>query len=80
MAIKTVRFNEGHPWLADFGRRLSEHCQQTGKDENDLDHDCYLSLIKEWYGYDVKVDPLGVSVTLAMEEKDLTMFQLRWGK
>jgi hypothetical protein len=74
--MKTVEINKYHPFVEEYDQTFREKLKPTkGTVYKFEDH---KKFIKEWFDYEVDVDPHGFTGRLTMTDEQYTLFLLRW--
>ncbi len=69
-----VYLNRFHKFLEDYDNRIIAEYGSL----HVLSHEKNLTHLKEWYGYDVVVDPYGFEAWVEMSEQNYTLFAIKY--
>lgn len=73
----SLPLNSDHPFFKDYDNKLREQIN-AGKVCHPMTSEMHKNYVKEWYGYDIDINPFGTDAIIYMSDKQYTLFILRW--
>lgn len=73
--MKQVTLASNHRFFEDYDQLLDKNLKPSDPKPTVADH---IRNVKEWYGYDIEIDPFGTCVKFNLTESAYTMFLLKW--